>query len=287
MTVTTPAPVSPEGTSHEIAVETVSVDVRFGEAHVVRDASVTFAAGVTSGLVGPNGAGKTTLLNCISGLVPAAAGDVFLYGQRSTGIRPHKLAPMGISRSYQGAQLVGELTAIDNVLIGDHRAQKVSMLSAGLLLPRAGKEERAARARAMDALERVGLADHAAKTTKELPYGMQKRIDLARALVSAPRCILLDEPMAGLSRGEKQDVVKLLSDLRDRGGPTLIIVEHDMRVINQLCSEVVVLAAGAVLAVGTPEHVLNLPEVVEAYIGGGEDKRPQDDARSMSKEVEE
>ncbi len=249
------------------AVSTEALDIRLGGTHAVRAATVAFAAGATSGLVGPNGAGKSTLLNCVSGLVPATSGEVRLYGERSTGIKPHRLARMGISRSYQGAQLVMELTAVENVMVGDHLAVRAGILSAGLSLRGARRAERAARERAMDALERVGVRRYAEQTTRELPYGVQKRIDLARALVSEPRCVLLDEPMAGLSRSEKEEVVEILAALRVEGGPTLVIVEHDMRVINQLCSNVVVLAAGAVLAVGAPGVVLNSPEVIDAYIG--------------------
>lgn len=262
--------------SDTAAVRTDELDIRLGGTHAVRKATVSFAAGRTSGLVGPNGAGKTTLLNCVSGLVPATSGDVYLYGERSTGIKPHRLAAMGISRSYQGAQLVMELTAVENVMVGDHLGVRTGMIAAGLSLPKARRAEREARERAMRALERVGLQRYAEQTTKELPYGVQKRVDLARALVSEPRCILLDEPMAGLSRSEKEEVVEVLAALRVEDGPTLVIVEHDMRVINQLCSDVVVLAAGAVLAVGAPEVVLNLPEVIDAYIGRDDDEPVQE-----------
>ncbi|MFC5751032.1 ABC transporter ATP-binding protein [Actinomadura rugatobispora] len=257
------------------AVRTQGLDVRLGGTHAVREATVSFGEGTTSGLVGPNGAGKSTLLNCVSGLVPVSAGQVFLYGERSTGIKPHRLAAMGIGRSYQGAQLVMELTAAENVMVGDHLAVRTGLLGAGLSLPGARRAERRARERALGALERVGLRQHADRTARELPYGVQKRVDLARALVSEPRCILLDEPMAGLSRSEKEEVVEVLAGLRVEGGPTLVIVEHDMRVINQLCSDVVVLNAGAVLAVGPPDVVLNRPEVVDAYIGrDNEQERP-------------
>ncbi|SEG49462.1 branched-chain amino acid transport system ATP-binding protein [Thermomonospora echinospora] len=262
------------------AVRTEKLDVRLGGTHAVRAATVSFAVGATSGLIGPNGAGKTTLLNCVSGLVPATSGEVYLYEERSTGIRPHRLAAMGISRSYQGAQLVMELTAVENVMVGDHLAVRIGMVAAGLSLPRARRAEREARERAMHALERVGLLRYAEQTTKELPYGVQKRVDLARALVSEPRCILLDEPMAGLSRSEKEEVVEVLSGLRVQDGPTLVIVEHDMRVINQLCSNVVVLAAGAVLAVGEPDVVLNSPEVIDAYIGRDDDESAEDVPRA-------
>ena len=252
------------------AVRTDRLDVRLGQTHAVRAATVEFTAGVTSGLVGPNGAGKSTLLNCVSGLVPTASGAVYLYGEHSTGLKPHRLARMGISRSYQGAQLVMELTAVENVMVGDHLAVRTGMVSAALSLPRFRRAEREARERALAALDQVGLRGSAERTTKELPYGVQKRIDLARALVSKPRCILLDEPMAGLSGAEKEEVIEVLAGLRVDGGPTLVIVEHDMRVINRLCSNVVVLAAGAVLASGAPDVVLNAPEVIDAYIGGDE-----------------
>ncbi|GAA0823871.1 ABC transporter ATP-binding protein [Streptosporangium amethystogenes subsp. fukuiense] len=261
------------------AVRTEALNVWLGGTHAVRDVTVAFAAGATSGLVGPNGAGKSTLLNCISGLVPAGSGEVYLYGDRTTGIKPHQLAILRIGRSYQGAQLVAELPAVDNVMVGDHVGLRTGLVSAALGLPGARRAERAARDRALHALERVGLSQYAQRPVKELPYGVQKRVDLARALVSDPRCILLDEPMAGLSRAEKEEVVEVLAGLRVDGGPTLVVVEHDMRVINQLCSDVVVLAAGAVLAAGPPETVLNSPEVVAAYIGRG-DSRSEEQAGS-------
>ncbi|MEN3285033.1 MAG: branched-chain amino acid transport system ATP-binding protein [Solirubrobacteraceae bacterium] len=256
-----------------------ALDVWLGATHAVCDVTAAFAEGATSGLVGPNGAGKTTLLNCVSGLVRASAGDVFLYGERTTGIKPHHLARLHIARSYQGAQLVRELTAVENVMVGDHVGLRTGLAAAALTLPGGRRAERAARERALHALERVGIGRYANRRVKELPYGIQKRIDLARALVSEPRCILLDEPMAGLSRSEKEEVVAVLSGLRAKGGPTLLVVEHDMRVINQLCSHVVVLAAGAVLAAGPPERVLNSAEVVAAYIGRG-DRRASEEVAS-------
>jgi branched-chain amino acid transport system ATP-binding protein len=258
------------------AVRTEALDVWLGHTHAVRCVTAAFAEGATSGLVGPNGAGKTTLLNCVSGLVAASAGDVYLYEERATGIKPHHLAPLRIARSYQGAQLVRELTAVENVMVGDHVGLRTGLFGAALRLPRARRAEQAARERALHALERVGMIRYANRPVNELPYGIQKRIDLARALVSAPRCILLDEPMAGLSRSEKEEIVAVLSGLRAEGGPTLLVVEHDMRVINQLCSHVVVLAAGAVLAAGPPEQVLNAPEVVAAYVGRGGSRAPEE-----------
>jgi ABC-type branched-subunit amino acid transport system ATPase component len=263
----------------EIALEVRGIGVRFGDVEVLRDVTAAFEAGLTSAVVGPNGAGKSTLLNCICGLVPAAQGEVLLQGTPITNIKPHKLVHAGVGRSFQGAQFVKDLSAVDNVMVGDHSRLKMDLWRAAFRTPRSRRVERECRERAMAALERVGVQRYADRPIRELPFGVQKRVDIARALVTQPSLVLLDEPMAGLTRPEKDEVMDVLEQLRETQGPTLIIVEHDMRVVSRLASSVVVLAAGTVLAQGHPTDVLNRPDVVEAYLGKGHDAPAGGDGR--------
>lgn len=255
----------------DIALEVRGLGVRFGDVEVLRDVSVAFEAGLTSAVVGPNGAGKSTLLNCVCGLVPVASGEVLLQGTPITNIKPHKLVRAGVGRSFQGAQFVKELSAVENVMIGDHSRLTMDLWRAAFRTPRSRRVERECRERAMAALQRVGVDRYADRLIRELPFGIQKRVDIARALVTQPSLVLLDEPMAGLTQREKDEVIDVLEQLRQTQGPTLIIVEHDMRVVRRLASAVVVLAAGTVLAQGDPIEVLNRPDVAEAYLGKGHD----------------
>jgi ABC-type branched-subunit amino acid transport system ATPase component len=258
---TLPAPTA------ESSLSTRALSVRFGGTQAVREVSLDLPANTVAGLIGPNGAGKSTLLNAVSGLVPVSGGDVFLFGERITKTRAHDLARRGLGRAFQGVQFVPELSAVENVMIGDHVRLRAGLFRSIVPTPGIRREEREARERAMECLRRVGVEHAADSVIADLPFGVQKRVDIARAIMSEPRCLLLDEPMAGLSVDEKAQMSDVVAGLSAESGLSVVLVEHDMRVVNRLCSYIVVLDAGRWLAAGDPAEVLSRPEVVEAYIG--------------------
>jgi branched-chain amino acid transport system ATP-binding protein len=262
-------PVADTRKSADSALSTCELDVSFGGTHALVDVSVDLPTRTVSGIIGPNGAGKTTLLNCISGLVPATAGQVFLSGEDITNLPAHRRPGLGLGRTFQGAQFVRELNVIDNVMTGGHIHLAVPFFDGLLGTPRARRRERECREAALEALATLGLAQHAYRYTQDLPFGIQKRIDLARALMSHPTCLLLDEPMAGLSLDEKDQLVEVIRELQAEQERTIVIVEHDMRIVNLLCAEVVVLDAGRKLAAGKPDIVFSDPRVIEAFTGAG------------------
>jgi branched-chain amino acid transport system ATP-binding protein len=250
-----------------VALSLRELDVRLGGTHALQEVSADFPEGAISGVIGPNGAGKSTLLNCICGLVPVTSGDVYLFGDRITGARAHEMTSRGIGRTFQGAPFVHELSVLENVMIGGHTELRVSFVGAIVRSPWSVRRERELRARAIDALGRVGLESVADRRISELPFGDQKRIDIARGLLGNAPCLLLDEPMAGLSLEEKDRLAEVITALQDDGDRTIILVEHDMRLVNQLCSYVIVLDAGRKIAAGDPATALAEPEVVTAFLG--------------------
>jgi ABC-type branched-subunit amino acid transport system ATPase component len=246
---------------------TTGLTVELGGRGVLRNVTTSLAGDIVSGVIGPNGAGKTTLLNAVSGLVSVSHGEILLHSSAVTGRSSHKMAELGLGRSFQGAQLVQELSAVENVMIGDHLQNRSSLPGAMVRSARARRHEREGRDRARAALQLVGAERAADRQIKELPFGQRKRVDIARAIVANPTCLLLDEPLAGLSDAEKHEVADIVQKLTARGGLSIVLVEHDMRFVNQLCSYVVVLDAGEVLASGVPQEVMARPDVIEAYVG--------------------
>ncbi len=241
-------------------LEVSGVQVGFGGAPVLDDVSLTVPDRGFVGLVGPNGAGKTTLINCVSGLVPALAGRVLCDGRDVLSLPVHGRAELGIGRTFQQAQLLDGLSCLDNVLVGSYGwAPPFGIFGGGR------GRRREARDVARQALADVGLADVRDRAVADLPFGVRRRVDLARALAMRPDLILLDEPLSGLSGSERGAMAELLASLPDRG-MAVLMVEHDVAYVRQLCTTVVVLDYGVVLADGPPD-VLDRPEVAEAYLG--------------------
>jgi branched-chain amino acid transport system ATP-binding protein len=239
--------------------------VRFGGLTALDDVSLTVAPGEVVGVIGPNGAGKTTLFNVICGFVRADAGSVRFGGNVLDRVRPHDLARLGIARTLQGVGLFGGLTAVENVMIGGERQARAGVASALLGLPRSDRAERRLRSLALAALSDLGVADAADRLPGSLPYGVQKRVALARALVARPRLLLLDEPAGGL---DEDDMAELGRRIRELVAETsVLLVEHHMDLVMAVCDRVVVLDFGRRLAEGEPAEIQVDPRVLDAYLG--------------------
>ncbi|MGH9114359.1 MAG: ABC transporter ATP-binding protein [Acidimicrobiales bacterium] len=239
--------------------------VNFGGLRALDAVSVDVAPNQIVGVIGPNGAGKTTLFNVICGFVKPDSGRISYQGKPIRRHRPHDLARLGIARTLQGVGLWNGLTLVENVMAGAESSVRVDVGSAVLALPRSSRSERRLRARAMDLLARVGVADHAERLPGVLPYAIQKRASLARAMMQGPSLLLLDEPASGLSSTEMDDLRALLFDLR--GDMAILLVEHHMDLVMSTCEHLFVLNFGRAIASGTPDVVRTNPEVTRAYLG--------------------
>jgi branched-chain amino acid transport system ATP-binding protein len=249
-----------------VLLSVASVERAFGGVRAVDGASFEVRAGEVHGLIGPNGAGKTTLLNMVSGLLRPTAGHITLGERRIDGLPPNRIARLGVTRTFQNIRLFAGMTAADNVLVGEHLRRRAPLWRRMLFLPSAGAEERAAREQAMALLHRVGLEERAADRAGHLSYGEQRRVEIARALGSDPRVLLLDEPTAGMNPAEVQAVATLIRELA-RSGHSVLLVEHNVPLVMSVCDRVTVLNFGKVIAGGTPAEVTRNPAVIDAYLG--------------------
>jgi branched-chain amino acid transport system ATP-binding protein len=247
-------------------LEVSGLSKRFGGVNAVQGVSFRVEAGMIKAIIGPNGAGKTTLFNLVSGFVPPDAGAVQLDGEPIQGRRPHEVAARGLSRTFQHIKLFAQMSALENVMVGRHLRARSGFVSGMLHLPWTRREDEAVKERALEVMDFLGIAGLAQAEATALSYGQQRAVELARALASDPRIVLLDEPAAGLNMRETRELAKLVSRIRDRG-ITVLLVEHDMSLVMGISDEVLVLSYGEKIAEAAPRDVQKDPEVVRIYLG--------------------
>ena len=251
----------------DVLLSVSDLDLGFGGLSVLREVGFEARRGEMLAIIGPNGAGKTSLFNCLNGVYRPDAGQILLEGTELIGRRPSDIASMGVARTFQNLALFPNLDVIDNLMLGRHHLMSTGLLGGMAWIGRARREERVHRARCLETVELLGLGAHLGRPVGGFPYGVQKRIELGRALVMEPTLLLLDEPVAGMNAEETADMARAVLHVEAELGITMILVEHDMHLVMDLARRIVVLSFGEVIAVGTPAEVAANPLVIEAYLG--------------------
>ena len=243
------------------------VTLSFGGLKALSEVDMIFEPGLITSIIGPNGAGKTSMLNCISGFYHPTTGDIFYKDKKLTNASPHQVSNMGISRAFQNLELFSGLSVLDNLLLARHQNLKYSFLHAVLFFGKASRVESENRAYVEDVIDFMELEPYRKSMVGNLSYGVQKKVEVARALTLAPDILLLDEPMAGMNQEEKEDIVRFVMDIQKERGITVVLVEHDLGVVMDISDQIYVLDFGEVIGSGTPDEVAQNPKVIEAYIG--------------------
>ncbi len=248
-------------------LEVLNVGIQFGGLKAVQNLNIVLKQGELVGLIGPNGAGKTTSFNLLTGVYAPTTGDIVFNGERINGLPPFKVTRKGISRTFQNIRLFNELTVLENVKVAYHSLATHSMISSILRLPSHFKGEKEMEEKSIEFLEIFKLDKYKDELAKNLPYGQQRRLEVARALAAGPKLLLLDEPAAGMNPQETKDLMDLIGFIREKFDLTILLIEHDMNLVMGVCERIYVLDHGQLLAEGTPQEIRNHPKVIEAYLG--------------------
>lgn len=241
--------------------------MQFGGLIAVNDLSIEVNEGEIVAIIGPNGAGKTTAFNMITGVYTPTSGEISFLGNKIHGLKPDKIARMGIARTFQNIRLFKNLTVLENVMIANHLHVKTNVLSALLHTPGSNREEKEMLAHSLDLLEYVGLVDHQHDIASSLPYGLQRRLEIARAMATKPKLLLLDEPAAGMNPSETEDLSEFITDLREKYKITILLIEHHMQLVMDISDRIYVLEYGKEIAQGNPSEIQANPAVIKAYLG--------------------
>ena len=254
----------------EYILETKDMGISFGGLKAAQNINLRVKKNQIYGLIGPNGAGKTTIFNLLTGVYKPTTGTFYLDGENLTGLSQEKINHKGIARTFQNIRLFNNMTVVRNVMVGLHDRPefKCGVISSVLRLPRHFKAEKAMREKAKELLRIFGLEEERNNLACNLPYGKQRKLEIARALATEPKLLLLDEPAAGMNPNETEDLVQTIKTIRERFDMTILLIEHDMKFVSGLCDKVTVLNFGTVLAEGETQKALSDPEVIRAYIGG-------------------
>lgn len=247
-------------------LEVKNLGISFGGLRAVDNFNISIEKGQLYGLIGPNGAGKTTIFNLLTGVYQPTDGSIQLDGKTMVGLKPHMICNNGIARTFQNIRLFGKMTVLDNVKVGFYSKRPYNMFAGAFKFP-VLKKEAEMDTKAMEILNVFGLGEYADVLASNLPYGKQRQLEIARALATEPKLLLLDEPAAGMNPNETQELMETIRLVRDKFDVTILLIEHDMNLVSGICEQLTVLNFGTVLTSGTPEVVLNDPAVITAYLG--------------------